>query len=81
MRVISFETWHRIKWDTRAGRLARRLVTWAGVTMIHRGRKLLRWSMGRCSWCGANPGMSSSASRKGLRCDSAYRDCSGMPDV
>lgn len=42
--------------------------------------RLARWSAkrtnGYCTWCGAQPGFSSSVSRKGLRCMSLNRDCS-----
>ena len=59
---------HNIKWDTKAGDLARKTVMRLGLWCLNRGRKLLRWSMGRCSWCGRNCGFDSVISSKGLRC-------------
>lgn len=42
--------------------------------------KLARWTArkggNRCTWCGAQPGFSSSYSSKGLRCSTLGRDCS-----
>lgn len=66
---------HNIKWDSKIGDLSRRFVTWCGLKLLKTGRKFLKWSLGRCSWCGANCGFSSTVSNKGLRCSSLHRDC------
>jgi hypothetical protein len=73
MRWDSFK--HGLKWNTRAGKVARNLVTWFALILLGRSRSMLRWSAGRCSWCGGNPGFNSRMSRKGLRCESIGRDC------
>lgn len=66
---------HYMKWETRPGRVARRTAMQIGLALLSAARRLLRWSGGRCSWCGANPGFQSTVSRKGLRCDTLDRDC------
>ena len=65
----------RLKWDTWAGAVTRRAVSGTGAAMIRVGRALLRWSLGRCSWCGEDPGFRSAVSSRGLRCMSIERDC------
>ena len=72
---------HNFIWNTKAGSFIRNSVTWCGVKMLRTGRKLLKWSAGRCSWCGANPGFDSIMSGKGLRCDGLNRKCTDKPDV
>lgn len=66
---------HGMKWNTRTGKVTRDLVTWAALKIMQTSRAMLRWSAGRCSWCGGNPGFSSRMSRKGLRCETIGRDC------
>lgn len=61
---------HNLKWNTMAGGAARWMVRLTGLVMLRGGRKFLKWSGGRCSWCGANCGMNSTMSAKGLRCES-----------
>jgi len=70
---------HNFKWNTRAGTIIRKIVEWSGVKLLRLGRRFLRWSLGRCSWCGTNCGFSSTVSRKGLRCSSLRRDCTNEP--
>ena len=60
---------HWVKWNSNPGRMARRMVMRAGLMFLRLGRRCLRWSGGRCSWCGRNPGFQSVVSRRGLRCD------------
>jgi hypothetical protein len=66
---------HRWKWGTRSGRFVRESVMHIGLRFLKAGRRLLKWSGGRCSWCGANCGFNSTVSRKGLRCVTLDRDC------
>ena len=70
---------HRIKWDTRVGRLYRKGLMKVGLFLLNRGRACLRVSLGRCSWCGKYPGFASSVSKRGLRCVNAEYNCEGMP--
>lgn len=70
---------HNIKWNTWAGDKYRIFMTWLGLKLLRNGRKLIKRGMGRCSWCGANCGMSSTVSGKGLRCSSLERNCTDMP--
>lgn len=70
---------HGLKWNTWIGRLARSVVTWAGVRAMKFARACFKWSLGRCSWCGCEPGMSSSISKRGLRCSTLERNCSDLP--
>lgn len=70
---------HYFKWNTGLGKWTRNAVTWAAVKMMRAARRMLRWSLGRCSWCGGNPGFSSSISRKGLRCATLDRKCEQYP--
>lgn len=70
---------HTLIWWTPAGKAARWFATWLGLLLLRGGRRLLRWSLGRCSWCGANPGFQSTVSRKGLRCDTLTRKCTEEP--
>lgn len=49
------------------------------VRLLRMSRRMLRWTGVYCSWCGRDPGMSSSYSRKGLRCVSLGRDCEKEP--
>ena len=71
---------HRIKWDTKAGEIARKAMSEGGYRLLNLGRRMMAWGKGRCSWCGANPGFSSSVSRKGLRCMGHNgRDCAREP--
>jgi len=72
---------HNIKWNTWGGDKYRKFMTWLGLKLLRTGRKLIKRGMGRCSWCGANCGFSSTVSRKGLRCQSLDRNCTDMPDV
>lgn len=72
---------HNIIWNSWIGDVARKSTMIIGLKLLSKGRKLLKWSHGRCSWCGANCGFSSTVSRKGLRCCSSNRDCTEMPDV
>jgi hypothetical protein len=69
----------RMKWDTWIGMLTRIVGTWAGICAMRFARICFRWSLGRCSWCGGNPGMSSTISRRGLRCETLERHCSQLP--
>ncbi len=80
MKIFSDGFRHRIKWDTKLGATSRKFATWIALTFIRLGRGLLKWSVGRCSWCGENPGFASTVSKKGLRCDSIERKCVDMPD-
>ncbi len=59
---------HNIKWNTSIGSMYLGFLTKTGLFFLNTGRKLLRRSLGRCSWCGANSGFSASISKKGLRC-------------
>jgi hypothetical protein len=80
--MFSFEIRHRIKHETLAGRLARKAVCWVGLRSLRAGRRLLAWSFYRCSWCGANCGMSCSVSRRGVRCDGFLgRECSDVDSL
>ena len=72
-------TIHNLKWGTAPGRWARKFVTWLGWLMMRASRRMFRWSLGRCSWCGANCGFDSVISRKGKRCESLRRDCREFP--
>lgn len=72
-------TKHRIKWDTRAGRIAREAATRIALVLMRMSRALLKWSLGRCSWCGSDCGFDSTVSKKGLRCQSLRRDCTERP--
>jgi hypothetical protein len=72
---------HNIKHHSWAGKVSMKLCTWLGLKLLRNGRKLLKWSGGRCSWCGANCGFSSTISSKGMRCSSLERDCTDKPDV
>jgi len=66
---------HNIKWDTRIGDWTRKVVTWLGIKSMAFARRCFKWSLGRCSYCGKDPGFASSVSRKGLRCSTLERDC------
>lgn len=79
--IISSEKAYRIKWETRVGSVYRKMLTWLGVKALQVGRKLLRRSAGRCSWCGADCGFDSTMSNKGLRCYSLTKNCKDMPYV
>lgn len=79
MKILSSATRHNIKWNTMVGELARKFTCWLGLKLLNKGRSLLRWSLGRCSWCGCNPGLASSVSNKGLRCSSLNKNCDKMP--
>lgn len=79
MKIFSDATRHTMKWHTKPGAIARKAVGWLGLAMLRRGRKLLAWIGGRCSWCGADPGFQSAVSRKGLRCMGYDRDCTKYP--
>ena len=70
---------HSLKWDTRIGGFARKVTTKVGLWLLKRGRKTLKWSLGACSWCGANCGMQSTVSKKGLRCVTLDRNCTDKP--
>ena len=72
---------HNVKWDSKTGDVARHVATWMGLKMLRTGRKLLKWSLGRCSWCGADCGFNSNISRKGKRCQSLERSCVDCPDA
>ena len=81
MKLFSDGTKHNLKWNTKAGDFSRKVVCATGLKLLRTGRKLLNWSGERCSWCGANCGMSSTISRKGLRCSSLHRDCTKYPEA
>jgi len=66
---------HNLIWNTKIGHYIRKIVTFLGYKMMTTGRLLLKWSLGRCSWCGANCGFDSTISRKGMRCSSLRRNC------
>lgn len=70
---------HNLKWDTKLGKTARKFVCWTAYNFIKAARRMLRWSLGRCSWCGCNPGFSSSVSSRGLRCVELNRNCENQP--
>lgn len=70
---------HRVKWGTKAGELYRGILTMVGLLFLKMGRRLLKRSLGRCSWCGLNPYFNSTISGKGLRCRTFTRDCTSMP--
>jgi len=72
---------HKIKWDTKIGWLYRSIITYFGLKFLTLGRRLLKRSLGRCSWCGANCGFDSTISKKGMRCDSPNKKCTDKPDV
>ena len=72
---------HNIKWGTWSGKKYRDFVTWLGVKLMRKGRKLIKRGGGRCSWCGANCGFDSTINIKGMRCSSLDRDCTSMPDA
>ena len=72
---------HGIRFDTKIGELYAKGLTQLGLFFLNFGRKCLRKSLGRCSWCGANCGMSSSISRNGKRCMSLDRDCQSKPYI
>jgi hypothetical protein len=59
---------HNIKWDTAIGAAYRGLLTWLGLRAMRFSRWCFRKSVSRCTWCGANCGLDSSISPKGLRC-------------
>jgi hypothetical protein len=67
------------KFNTRYGRVICKICDSLGVKFIRTGRKLLKWSLGRCSWCGADCGFNSSISQKGKRCVSFSRNCEKEP--
>jgi hypothetical protein len=50
-----------------------------GLVLLKLGRRILKWSGVYCSWCGRDPGMASTYSRKGLRCDSYDTSCIKEP--
>lgn len=75
MKLLSDSKKHNLKWNTKAGTIARNFATWLALKMLRKSRRLLKWSLGRCSWCGANCGMSSTISKKGMRCSSLNRGC------
>ena len=79
MRIDSIK--HNIKWNSRIGDASRSTMTWLGLRLLKLGRRSLKWSLGRCSWCGANCGFSSRVSKKGLRCSSLHRNCENETDV
>lgn len=60
-------TKHNIKFS-KVGNMIRELVAVLAVQLLRLSRKMLKWSLKRCSWCGANCGMNSVISKKGMRC-------------
>lgn len=66
---------HHLKYDTAIGRIYRNSLMTLGLILLKAGRRCLKESLGRCSWCGLDPGFSSSVSRKGLRCNTLHRNC------
>ena len=72
---------HNFLFETKLGRALRSLITWAGLKMLRGGRKLLKKTGQRCSWCGRNCGFDSTVSGKGVRCSGLTRDCTDKPDV
>lgn len=78
MSVKRFESFKHVMW----GRF-RNPVGKFGLVLFKIGRKLLKWSLYRCSWCGRNCGLESSISRKGLRCSTLFctKSCVERPDV
>jgi hypothetical protein len=79
---MHWATWkHHVKWETRIGRLARRVCDAMGLWVLGRGQSLLAWSCGRCSLCGWNPGLGE-ISGKGHRCMGQHgRHCSEIETV
>lgn len=77
--IFAKQSWssfkHNMKWHTKIGSLYRKIIMHSGLFCLYFGRFLLRKSLGRCSWCGLDPGMSSSVSKKGLRCNTLDRNC------
>ena len=70
---------HRVMWNTLTGRVSRYIITRIGLLFLRIARRMFRWSLGRCSWCGRNCGMSSTISAKGMRCDFGYnQNCRDM---
>jgi hypothetical protein len=70
---------HSLKWDNTVGTVSRGVVTAIGVLAMKLARKCFRWSLGRCSWCGRDCGMSSTISIRGKRCQSLDSNCSELP--
>ena len=70
---------HTVMWDTKIGGWYRKTLMNLAIKMMNTSRKMLRVSCGRCSWCGADCGFSSSMSRKGLRCDNTT--CQEKPRI
>lgn len=81
MKIMSDATKHNLMWNTLAGKFARKSTVWLAVFLMRKSRKMLKWSLGRCSWCGAHCGFDSTVSAKGVRCDSVRRNCTEHPDV
>ncbi len=50
-----------------------------GWLLMRISRKIFRFTLGRCSYCGATCGFNSAISSKGLRCALYYRDCTKRP--
>lgn len=69
--------WYRKKNNLKWG--IKNIIGWVGLRFLWYGRRMLRWSLYRCSWCGANCGLSSAINSKGLRCFSLDRKCTNMP--
>lgn len=66
---------HNLVWNTKAGRILRLVAGGVGYQALRLGQALLRWSLHRCSLCGAICGFDSEISKKGKRCVSLHRNC------
>lgn len=66
--------WQVIKWSTPVGSILRKVSMRVGLALLSAARKTLKFSGGRCTWCGRDCGFQSSISRKGMRC---APDCEG----
>ena len=58
---------HNIIWTTKTGKMYRDSITWVGIKLMILARRCFKHTLGRCSWCGKDPGMGHISS-KGSRC-------------
>jgi hypothetical protein len=66
---------HNLMWNTSVGKTYQNILTKIGVISMRFARWCFRKSLGRCSYCGADCGLSSSISKVGKRCLSLHKNC------
>jgi hypothetical protein len=74
IKVKRFESFKHKMWEKTRDPIGK-----IGLKLFRLGRKILKWSLYRCSWCGSDCGLSSCINSKGLRCSTLARECTDEP--